>query len=117
MKKTLLTIMLAFIAIPAFAGYQEQPISQPYLYSFSSGTTVKVVKSLPGILHTLTVTGGTTSVIDIYDGTLSSSTSLAQIASFTTTNALQTYTFDVGFSSGCTVQTTNTALKYTVSYL
>lgn len=114
MRYIILFFLLFVASIPAWAGFQDYPINQPYLYKFSSSTTVNTVKSSAGILHTLTVEGGTTGTIDIFDGSTSGAS--PSIASFTTTNALTTYTFDVGFSSGCTVITTG-ALKYTVSYL
>lgn len=112
MKTILSIIILLLFCVPAHAGFQEQ-VTTPYLYKFSSTTAVNVIKTGAGILHTLTVEGGTTSAINIYDG---AAISTAQIAGYTTTNALQTYVFDVGFSSGCTVAT-NGALQYTVSYL
>lgn len=94
-------------------GFQGPIGVQAYKYAYSSSTAVTTVKSSSGYLHSITVTGGTTSPVDIYDGAI---VSTAQIASYTTTNALQTYFFDVNFSSGCTVFT-NGGLKYTVSYL
>ena len=96
-------------------GFQNYNVNQPYLYKYASAaTTISTIKVGAGILHTLTIEGGTSSVVNIYDGSIP--VSGAQIAGFTSTNALATYTFDVGFSSGCTVQSSG-ALQYTVSYL
>lgn len=116
MFKILLSfVLLLFIVVPSYAGWQQYPVNQPFLYKFASLPAVtNTVKTGPGILHAITVTGGTTSPIDIYDGTPKAS---ALIYSFTTTNTLQTYPMDIGFSSGCTVVTNGAALRYTVSYL
>lgn len=111
MKRLILTFLFFVLCSPVFA-WQNIVQDDPYQYKFSSGTAVQTVKSSGGILHTLTVTGGTTSPIDIYDGPVLTS---ALIYSFTTTNALASYTLDIGFASGCTV-VTNGGLKYTVSY-
>lgn len=112
--KTILFLLIFIIGcIPAYADFQDVVQSQPLLYKFTSVGTVTTVKTTAGFLHTLVVEGGTTSPINIYDG---QGATAAQIAGFTTTNAIQTYTFDIGFSSGCVVQT-NGALQFTVSYL
>lgn len=115
MQKLLFLILLLVSMPMAYADYQSNPVNQSYLYKFSSWPTASstTVKTSAGILHTLTVTGGTAATIDIYDGIGSAQ---AQIASYTATNALQTYILDVGFSSGCTVSTGG-PLKFTVSYL
>lgn len=112
MKKLILSFLIFIISLPAYAAWQEPVQQEPYLYKFASGVAVLTAKSSSGFLHAITVTGGTTSPIDIYDSTVNSGTI---IASFATTNTAQTYLFDVSFSSGCTV-VTNNALKYTVSY-
>lgn len=112
MKNLLITLLILVYCSPAFA-WQNLTQSEPYKYGFASSVTVNTIKTGSGILHTLTVQGGTTSTIDIYD---SRSAGGNVISSFTTTNALATYYFDVGFASGCTVVTPSGALKYTVSY-
>lgn len=112
MRIILAVFVSMLFCIPAFAGFQEQ-VTTPYNYKFSSSTAVTVVKTLPGILHALIVEGGSASPITITDG---SGPQSVQIAVFPSTNAIQTYPFDVGFSSGCVV-TTNGTLQYTVSYL
>ncbi len=117
-KMILLVSLLMVLAVPAHAGFQDSVnSSQPYLYKFSSGTTITTIKSAPGVLHTLTVTGGTAATIDIYDGNPTVVSSAVLIYSFTSTNALTSYLFDIGFSSGCTIETNGSALKYTASYL
>lgn len=115
MKSLLLSIMIFLFTIPAFADFQQNVQGgSAYTYKFSSSTTVNVIKTGTGILHTLTVEGGSASPINVYD--YGSANASALIASYASTNAVQTYTLDVTFSSGCTV-TTNGALQYTVSYL
>lgn len=113
MWKLLLILAILCNGIPAYAGFQQPNQDQPYYYFFASGATVNRVKSGYGVLHSITVEGGTTSPIDIYDSISGTGT---LIASFTTTNTLQTYPLDVQFTSGCTVVTNNNSLKYTVSY-
>lgn len=111
MKKLLLVLLLMILPVQAFA-WENVVQSDPYKYAFSSTATTTTIKSSAGILHSITVTGGTSSPIDIYNGVVLTS---ALIYSFTSTNALNTYLLDVGFTSGCVV-VTNGALKYTVSY-
>lgn len=109
--KILLTFLFLIVSVPAFA-WQNITQDDPYQYSFASGTAVKTVKTGGGILHSITIGGGTASAFDIYDGPILTS---ALIYSFTSTNTLGTILLDVGFSSGCTV-VTNGAIKYTVAY-
>lgn len=70
--------------------------------TYISTATTTVVKSGSGLLHCITVMGGTAGTIIVYDNTAASGTILA---SFDSTNALATYLFDVIFSIGCTVIT------------
>lgn len=116
MKYILLLFFSLFFICNAHADFQQNVQGgNAYNYKFTSAPTViNVVKAGAGILHTLTIEGGNSSTVNIYD--YSSAFPAAQIAGFTTTNALATYLFDVSFSSGCTV-TTNGTLQYTVSYL
>ena len=76
-----------------------------------STATTTVCKTGAGLLHTITVTGGTAGTIVVYDNTAASGTILA---SFSSTNALATYTFNVSFSIGLTV-VTSAATLVTVS--
>lgn len=77
----------------------------------ATGTTTTIATGA-GLLHTVTVQGGTTGTIIIYDGPAAGG---LIIASFDTTNTAATYTFDVGFSIGLVV-VTSAATKLTVSY-
>ena len=79
--------------------------------TYISTATTTVVKTGAGLLHTITVTGGTAGTIVVYDNTAASGTILF---SFDTTVALATYTFDVSFAVGLTV-VTSAATKLTVS--
>ena len=72
-----------------------------------STATTTVCKTGAGLLHTITVTGGTAGTIVVYDNTAASGTILA---SFASTNALATYTFNVSFSVGLTVVTSAATL-------
>ena len=75
--------------------------------TYISTATTTVVKTGAGLLHTITVTGGTAGTIVVYDNTAASGTILA---SFASTNALATYTFNVSFSVGLTVVTSAATL-------
>lgn len=72
-----------------------------------STATTTVCKTGAGLLHTITVTGGTAGTIVVYDNTAASGTILA---SFSSTNDLATYTFNVSFSIGLTVVTSAATL-------
>ena len=77
----------------------------------STGTTT-VCRSQPGVLHTVTVQGGTAGTIIGYDN--ASAASGTVVFSFDSTNALNAYTFDVTLTNGLTV-VTSAATKLTVS--
>jgi hypothetical protein len=79
--------------------------------TYISTATTTVCKTGAGLLHTLTVTGGTAGTIIGYDNTAASGTILF---SFDSTNALATYTFNVSFAIGLTVVTA-AATKCTIS--
>lgn len=86
-------------------------VEQRNNYTYIVTATTTVVKTGAGLLHTITVEGGTTGTIIVYDNTAASGTI---IASFSTTNAMATYTFDVSFATGCTV-VTSAATQLTIS--
>jgi hypothetical protein len=86
----------------------EQRFSTTYI----STATTTTVKSGSGLLHTIVVNGGTAGTIIVYDNTAGSGTI---IASFDSTNALATYTFNCTFATGLTV-VTGAATKVTVNY-
>ncbi len=113
MKRIFLIMFLILgISFPVFA-FQEGTFGQIWNYKAISTQTTTVVKSGSGILHNLTVTGGTAGTIIVYNDTAASNNI---IASFSSTNAPNNYPFDVAFSSGCTV-ITGGATNITVSYL
>lgn len=87
-------------------------VEQRFSYTYISTATTTTVKSGAGFLHSITVNGGTAGTIIIYDNTAGSGTI---IASFDSTNALATYTFNVSFGTGLTI-VTSAATKITVSY-
>lgn len=79
--------------------------------TYISTATTTNIKTGTGLLHTLVVQGGTAGSIIVYDNTAASGTILA---SFDSTNALQTYTFDCTLNIGLTV-VTSAATKLTVN--
>lgn len=87
-------------------------VEQRFSFSYISTATTTVIRTGAGLLHTITVNGGTAGTIIAYDNTSAAGTI---IASFDSTNALETYTFDVSFSTGLTI-ITSAATKLTVSY-
>lgn len=81
------------------------------VYISTAATTV--AKASSGELGYINVTGGTAGTIIVYDNTAASGTILA---SFDSTNALQTYEFGgIRFKIGLTV-VTSAATKLTVSF-
>lgn len=89
-----------------------QKVEQRNNAQYISTATTTTCKTGAGLLHTITVNGGTAGTIIVYDNTAASGTI---IASFDSTNALATYTFDAIFATGLTVITA-AATKLTVSY-
>ena len=80
--------------------------------AYISTATTTTVKTGAGHLHSIVVNGGTAGTIIGYDNTAASGTILF---SFDSTNALNTYMFDVSFSIGLTI-ITSAATKLSVSY-
>lgn len=80
--------------------------------AYISTATTTTVKTGAGHLHSVVVNGGTAGTIIGYDNTAASGTILF---SFDSTNALNTYMFDVAFSTGLTI-ITSAATKLSVSY-
>lgn len=112
--KIILAVLILLMPVTCFAGFQEgNTQAQPYTKKYISASGTTVVKSGSGVLHTLIVNGGTAGTIIIYNSLLGSG---EVMASFDSTNALSTYTFDSGFSSGCTV-VTGGATKLTVNFI
>lgn len=95
------------------AGYNEPP----YKYNHISTNTTTVVKSGPGILHTVVVNliGTAPATLVLWDNTAASGTQIANI----TLNANDTFfLYDIGFNIGLTAVTTSgaTVSDYTISY-
>ena len=80
--------------------------------AYISTATTTTVKSGAGHLHSVVVNGGAAGTIIGYDNTAASGTILF---SFDSTNALNTYMFDVQFNIGLTI-VTSAATKVSVSY-
>lgn len=80
--------------------------------TYISTATTTTVKTGAGTLGYITVNGGTAGTIIVYDNTAGSGTILA---SFDSTNALETYRFNVSFKIGLTV-VTGGATKISVSW-
>jgi len=78
-----------------------------------STATTTTLKSGSGCLGFITVTGGTAGTIVVYDNTAASGT---VIASFSSTNALQTYMFQCEFNTGLTI-VTSAATLLSVSFI
>ena len=76
-----------------------QPIQYNF-YALEDTLATARVKTGRGFLHALTVTGGTTGGIVLYDNTENSGT---VIANFATTNTAETFVFDTVFITGLTV--------------
>lgn len=101
---------------PALAGEDltvgVMKVEQRFTDTYISTATTTTLKTGAGILHTIVVNGGTAGTIIVYDNTAASGTI---IASFDSTNALATYTFDCTFSTGLTV-ITSAATKLSVNF-
>jgi hypothetical protein len=87
-------------------------VEQRFTPTYISTATTTTAKTGAGILHSIVVQGGTTGTIIIYDNTAASGTILA---SFDTTNALATYSFNCLFTTGLTI-ITSAATKLTVNW-
>lgn len=131
--KILLSFLLFIItSIPAWAQFNVGTSIQPFKYAYISYASSSLVKSGRGFLHNITFEGGTAGFITIYDvgtvasmsasnptvqtGMSSNTISGTVIGNFDATASLFTYTYDIGFASGCTI-VTNSPTKMTVSYL
>ena len=108
-------ISLSILSDEASAQTSICPSSQSvckYVHLNSNGTTV--IKTGPGVFHTLTVnTIGATDTVTVYDGTSVSGAVIAK-----TDSALETtFIFDVAFYTGLTVVLAGTTpADITVSY-
>jgi len=112
MKKLFLSLSIILMTVSSAFAWPGPSVQDAYNSNYIVTATTTVVKTGKGILHTITVEGGTAGTIVVYDNTAASGTVLA---SFSSTNALATYTFDVAFSTGLTV-VTSAATSLSVSY-
>lgn len=87
-------------------------VEQRFSFQYISTATTTTIKSGAGFLHSIVVQGGTAGTIIVYDNTAASGTI---IASFDSTNALQTYIFDCSTATGITI-ITSAATKLTANY-
>lgn len=88
---------------------------QIFRYLNITGQATTVVKSSPGVLHTICVnTPAATETITIYDNTAASGTKIGTITVFASTNPCLTY--DVNFTTGLTIVTATANSDITVSY-
>lgn len=92
----------------------NEVIEYPYTYNYISTAVTTSVKVGDGALHAVIVEGGTAGTIIITDDAGTGSGNI--IASFSSTNAIQSYVFDVIFTNGLTVVTSQ-ATKLTISYV
>lgn len=98
---------------PTLDAVNDSITSYPFGHTstYISTATTTTIKSGAGVLHTITVNGGTAGTVIVYDNTAASGTI---IASFDSTNALATYMLNVAFGTGLTIITA-AATKLTVS--
>lgn len=112
MKKLLLSLAIVLTFVSSAFAWPGPSLQDAYNNNYIITATTTVVKTGKGILHTITVAGGTAGTIVVYDNTAASGTILAN---FSSTNALQTYIFDVAFATGLTI-VTSAATSVSVSY-
>lgn len=80
----------------------SQAVVQQGHPTYISTATTTLVETGPGVLHTITIGGGTLGTIAIYDGLTAGGT---LIASFDATTPRGSYTLDINFSVGLTIVT------------
>jgi hypothetical protein len=113
---SLIAIGVILGALPAYSEWGNNIGTQGLKYASISTATTTVIKSAFCFIHTLTVTGGTAGVINLYSSSGNPINPFQGVAFWSSTNAPQSYLFDVNLASGCTV-TTGAATNITVSYL
>lgn len=84
-------------------------VEQRNNYTYISAATTTNVKGGSGFLHKIVVNGGTTGTIAVYDNTAGSG---QLIASFDTTNTIQSIELNCVFATGLTI-VTSAATKVT----
>lgn len=115
-----LWLLLALFALaPATAQTFGSPTLVISAYKFLNivlaAPTTTVVKSGPGILHTICInTPAATGTVTLYDNTAASGTLIGTITAFASTNPC--FTYDAGFVTGLTIVTATAANDLTVTY-
>lgn len=89
-----------------------QKVEQQFSYANITTATTTTVKSAAGFLHSITVNATAAGTITVYDNTAGSGATIATLAASVGEN---TFTYDVGFSTGLTIVTA-AASNITVSY-
>lgn len=87
-----------------------------FKYANLAANETTVIKSAPGILHSITINdqGASANTVSVYDNTAGSGTKIATIDSVTT---IGTLLYDVEFATGLTIViATGTAADITVCY-
>jgi hypothetical protein len=115
----LVWLLLALVAGPATAQTFGSPTLTISAYKFLNivlaAPTTTVVKTGPGILHTICInTTAATGTVTIYDNTAGSGTKIGTITAFASTNPC--FTYDAGFTTGLTIVTATAANDLTVTY-
>jgi ABC-type arginine transport system permease subunit len=88
---------------------------QSFQYQNITTETTTVVKSTPGVLHSICVnTPAATGTITIYDNTAGSGTKIGTITSYA--SLPKCFTYDVAFWTGLTIVTATAAPDVTVSW-
>lgn len=86
---------------------------QRFSYSYISAAGTNTIKATPGLLHSMTVMGGTAGTIALYDS--ASGTNSTYITNFDSTASLQTYTFNALFLVGLVIAN-GAATRIVLSY-
>lgn len=115
-------LALAAALCPAAAWAQAKPIPGPPIYAvlqnlYAHITTdaTTVVKSGPGVLHTICVnTPAATETLTLYDNTAASGTEIGVITEYA--SAPSCFTYDIVFNTGLTIVSATAAGDVTVTY-
>lgn len=130
MKKILQYIGLSLFSIAIIAGFyfgikQNTATAsiqdgQSYMATTTDSTwsavagSIKVLKVGPGTFGSVIITTNTTGLINVYDGTTTSSTiGTTTIAKFGASATTNTYTFDVAFAKGLVIENPTGSLAST----
>lgn len=90
-------------------------VEHRYTYEAINTATTTVVKSGAGLVHTITIAGGTAGAITVYDNTAGSGTEIIPTFTPAAVDPPVTLTLDVEFDTGLTIVTA-AATVITVSY-